>query len=229
MRFLAATAVLLLLTNTVHADRDPEFESGLVSIPIEGNQVLPGPQYQRHQLVVHDTKTLATVGTAAAIGGTLSLAAGWVVYVARQNYRLQVRTELGNAVSSWQTQGAWSLTLTGFGAANLVAAEYMLLPSSKSIPMLAWIGGLAGVGVAAVGIGFAVGSQACAPIVVAPGAEVPLACLSGTADRLFGYELLLTAAPLLNLPLTYALRSVFAGAPESLTLGPGGVLWKGRF
>lgn len=225
-------SVLLLcfsLVSVARADRDPEFEAGLVSIPIEGNQVLPGPGYSRPQLVYRDTKTGKTIGGIAAIAGGLSLVGGWVVYIASQNYRLRVRTELGDAVDSWETQRRWALTLGGFGAANLTYAEYALLPPSKSVPGLAWIGGIAGVGVAAVGVGFVIGGSACSPIALAPGAEIPRECLSGTADRIFGIELLLTSLPLINLPLTYAMRSIFSGAPESLTFTGTGMSWSQRF
>jgi hypothetical protein len=46
---------------------------------------------------------------------------------------------------------------------------------------------------------------------------------------MFGSLLLLTAAPLLNLPLTYLLRDAFSGPAESLTLGPGSIQWRRTF
>lgn len=226
--WLVPMLLLCVLTNTAHADRDPEFESGLVSIPIEGSQVLPGPSYSRPQLLYKDTHTATTVGTAAAIGGSLSLLGGWVVYVASQNYRLKIRSELGDSVETWQTQRRWALTLAGFGAANLITSELTLLDGAKP-PLLAWIGGVAGVATAAIGVGFAVGGTHCSPIAVRPSAEIPIDCLSGTADAAFGPLILLSGAPLLALPLTYALRGLFAGRPESLTFDGTGVRWVRRF
>lgn len=217
------------LVPVARADRDPDFESGLVSIPIEGNQVMPGPTYARPQLIHKDTSTRPTVGTVAALAGGLTLAGGWVMYVVRQDTRLQVRSELGGAVDTWETQGAWAMSLTGFGSANLVASEYLLLPESKNVPFLAWLGGLGGAVTAAVGVGYIAGGTHCGPLALKPGAEIPLGCMSGTSDALFGWQLLMSSAPLLNLPLTYLLRKAFAGPAESLTLGPGGVKLVGRF
>lgn len=228
MKWAAAMAAVLV-TQTAYADRDPAFEEGLVEVSIQGNEVMPGPSYTRPQLVYKDTTTGNTVGTIAAIGGTLSLAAGWVIYVARQNYRLTPRFELGDAPDTWRAQGMWAMSLAGFGAANLVASEYLLLPESRSVPTLAIIGGAAGVAVAAVGVGFMVGGTTCGPLAYQPGSEFPVACMSGTADAIFGPLLLMTAAPLLNWPLTYLLRAAFGGKPESLTFTPRGVHFSTRF
>jgi hypothetical protein len=227
MKFIATTIVCLLLVSVARADRDPEFEAGLSSIPIQGDQVLPGPSYQRNQLIRKDTTTAKTVGTAAAIIGSLSLVGGWVVYAASQNYRLQVRTELGDAVSSWETQRRWSLTLTGFGAANLVTAEAFLLSGSNP-PLLAWIGAAVGVGAAAVGAGFLIGGQHCSPLAYAPGAAWPIACQSGTADATFGPLIILSALPLIALPITYAVRGLFAET-QSLTFNGTSLQWNGVF
>lgn len=228
MRFAAIVAALFV-TSTAYADRDPAFEEGLVEVAVQGDQVMPGPQYARPQLVYKDTTTAKTIGTIAAVGGGLSLVAGWTLYAVRQNFRLEPRfTVTPDVVSSWETLGAWSMSLTGFGAANIVYSEFALLPESRSITTLAWIGGVAGVGVAAVGVGFLAGGSACSPVAYQPGAEVPLSCLSGTADRLFGWQLLMSSAVLLNLPLVYALRNAFRST-DSLTLGPGGIEYTARF
>ena len=228
MKFLVTTLAVLLLASTARADRDPEFEAGLTSVPIQGDQVLPGPQYQRNQLVYKDTKTATTVGTAAAIGGTLSLIGGWVTYAARQQYRMRMREQLGDAVDTWHTIGSWSLTLSGFGGANISASEYLLLSGSK-VTTLAWIGGVAGVAVAAIGVGFLVGGESCSPLAAFPGSTFPVGCMSATADKLFGIELLFTAAPLLNWPLSYVMRGLFAGPPESLSFNGTGLQWRGTF
>jgi len=220
---------LCLLTNTARADRDPDFESGLVSIPVEGSQVLPGPSYARNQLITQDTTTRPTVGAIAAVAGGLSLVSGWVFYVARQNVRLTPRLELGSSIDTWENLGVWSLSLTGFGAANLIAAEALLLPESKGVPTLAIIGGVAGLAGAAVGAGFILGGTHCAPVAYTPGSQFPVSCMSGTSDAIFGWNVLLTSAPLLALPIVYALRRLFAGAPDSLTMTGTGVNWVSRF
>jgi len=220
---------VLLLANTARADRDRAFESGLVAIPVQGEQVLPGPTYSRNQLVVHDTSTAKTIGAIAAVGGSLSLIGGWVTYVARQNYRLQPRTELGGAVETWQTLGHWSLTLGGFGASNLVVSEALLLPPSKGLPTLALIGGMAGVAGAAIGAGFILGGQHCAPLAYAPGSQFPTSCMSGTSDAIFGWQILMTSMPLISWPLVHLFRSLFAGPAESLTFTGHGLQWKSTF
>jgi hypothetical protein len=228
MRYLILAAAMLL-TNTAHADRDPAFESGLVAIPVQGSQVLPGPSYARPQLITKDTATRPTVGAIAAVAGSVALIGGWVFYVARANYRLQPRTELGGAVDTWQTLGHWSLTLGGFGAANLVVSEALLLPPAKGLPTLALIGGIAGIAGAAVGAGFILGGTHCSPLAYAPGSQFPTACMSGTSDAIFGWQILLTSTPLLSWPLVYLFRNLFAGPAESLTVGPGRVEWRGTF
>lgn len=222
-------ATLLAMASVAHAERDPAFEAGLVAVGV-GNEPLPGPMYERPQLVTKDTTTRPTIGAVSTGLGVLSLTAGWVMYVARQEYRLELRGVVGqDVIDGWESRGTWSLWLTGFGAANIVAAEYLLLPESQSVPFLAWIGGVAGIATAAVGAGYLAGGTHCAPLAVRPGADIPLACLNGRADTMFGVELLLSSAPLLNLPLTYLLRRAFAGAPESLTFTGTGLVWKARF
>lgn len=226
---LASALAVLLMTTTAHADRDPAFEEGLVEVAVQGDQVMPGPQYARPQLVFKDTSTAKTVGAIAAVGGSLSLVAGWVTFVARANVRLEPRLQLGDAPDTWRSLGMWSMSLTGFGAANVVASELLLLPPSKSIPTLAWISGIAGVGVAAVGLAYAVGSTTCAPIAYQPGSTFPVDCMSPTADSTFGPLLMMTAGPLIGWPLTYILRNVFSGPAESLTFNGAGLQYTSRF
>jgi hypothetical protein len=227
MKFLTTTIACLLLAGTARADRDPEFEAGLSTIPVQGNEVLPGPSYARPQLIHKDTSTAKTVGTAAVLIGGLSLIGGWVGYVARQNVRLKMRTELGDSIGTWETIGAWSLTLTGFGAANLVVSEALLLEGSKP-PMLAWVGAAIGVGAAAIGAGFWIGGEHCSPLAYKPGAQWPIACQSGTADAAFGPLLVLSSLPLIALPITYAVRGLFA-EQVSLTFNGTGLNLRGAF
>jgi hypothetical protein len=220
---------LLLIVNVAYAqDEDPEV--GLTKGHLIGDPSTVAAPILRPQLVHHDHTTGPVIGASAAVVGGLSLVAAWSLYVARQNYRLRPWRELSDGtVSSWETQGAWSFWLGVGASASISASEYLLLPESRDVPTLAWFAGGGGLVLAAVGVGFAVGGTHCGPQVVKPGADLVLACGSGTADSLFGPLLLLTAAPLVNLPLVYLFRSVFAGAPESLSVGPRGVSMTVRF
>jgi hypothetical protein len=233
MRWLLLCLASASIASTVHAQRDPAFEAGLSVVggsDPSGPAQVPG--YERNKVVKRDARTSKIVGASLALGGGVTLVAAWATYVARQSYRLRPREGLtANDVDSWATQGAWSFWL-GLGAASaLVGSEYLLLPEAKEVPMLAWLGGLAGLVTGAVGVGYLVGGTHCAPLALRPGAVVPQACSSGTADDVFGLLLLLTSAPLVNIPLTYLLRSAFAPEPEPLTfsVGPGSLSVRGRF
>jgi hypothetical protein len=180
--------------------------------------------------LVHHSDWQTPLGATFAVAGAVLWVAGGAIYVARQNYRLRPWLSVDSGtMSAWETQGAFAFWMTAGGASLLVASEYLLLPESREVPMLAWLSGAAGLGVAAVGIGFSVGGTHCAPQALTPGANIYQACLHGTSDSLFGPMLMLTAAPLLNVPITYLLRKAFAGAPEALSFGPGGVTFSGRF
>lgn len=227
MKTAAAITALLLCTSTARAERDLAFEASLGSA--EPTPAPVGPDPERPQLITRDRTTRPLVGALSAGFGAVSLVAGWTVYVARQNYRLELRPSVGpDVIDGWETRGSWALGLGGFGAANLVAAEYLLLPESSGVPTLAWIGGVAGLGVAAVGVGFWLGGTHCPPIPAQPGTEIPLDCLSGVADTTFGPLLVMSSVPLLNLPLVYLLRRAF-DVPESLTFNGAGLEWTGRF
>jgi hypothetical protein len=216
------------------AQRDPGFEAGL-SIVSSGDERVPIQEasgFGRNKVVKRDTRTPKIVGASLAIAGGVSLVGAWATYVARQNYRLRSRRSLpADDIASWESQGAWAFWLGMGGAAALVGSEYVLLPEAKDVPTLAWIGGLAGLVTGAVGAGFFIGGTQCAPLAVRPGAVIPKACLSGTADDVFGLLLIQTSLPLLNLPLTYLLRSAFATEPEPLTfeVGPGSLTVRGTF
>lgn len=226
-----ALTLSCVLSNSARADRDPEFETGLAPANMQNaNELLPGPTYVRSQLTDSPSRVPKIAGATLVLTGSIMLVGGWVMYVARQNFRLQVRYDVGREVlNDWEQQGAWALWLSAGGAAAIVASEYLLLPESQDTPTIAWLGGVAGLATAAAGLGFAAGGTHCAPVALRPAAAIPRGCLSGTSDTLFGEMLLLTAAPLLNLPLTYLLRSLFKGTPESLTLGPGSVAMTARF
>jgi hypothetical protein len=224
----AVITTLLLGQSSARAERDLAFEESLGSAEPTPGPV--GPDPERPQLIKRDRTTRPLVGALSAGFGVVSLVAGGAVYVARQNYRLELRPSVGpDVIDGWEARGSWALGLAGFGAANLIAAEYLLLPDSSDVPTLAWIGGVAGLGVAAVGVGFWLGGTHCMPIPAQPGTEIPRDCLSGVADATFGPLLVMGAVPLMNLPLVFLLRKAFEGAPESLTFTGTGVGWTGRF
>lgn len=224
MKFAMAIA-MLLAASSVHAQENPE--AGLV----QGHLITGEPvkaEVLRPQLVHHDHQTPVIVGGVAAVTGGIALVASWSLYIARQNYRLRYWTNLDkDTIGNWENMGAWTLWMGGFGAASLVASEYLLLPESRDVPWWSWLAGGVGLGVAAVGVGFAVAGEKCAPVAIKPGTDLRLACSAGTADGIFGWELMLTAMPLINFPLTYLFHRLFAGAPESLSIGPMSV--SGRF
>ena len=228
-------ASLLLAASSVRADvaaqpADDEFEDGLVEVPVSGDP-FPGPTYLRPQLIDPPSRVPTIIGASLAIAGGVSVIGAGAVYVARQNYRLEPRSVLGrDVIDSWETMGTWSLWMGMLGGSSLVASEYLLLPETQGVPTLAWIGGLAGLVTAAVGVGYWVGGTHCAPVAIGPGAEIPKACLSGTADAIFGPLLISTALPLINWPLTTLMRELFAGPPASLTWNRGpGIEWRGVF
>jgi hypothetical protein len=226
MQFLLCM-VLLFAARPVLAHED--WEEGLTEARLVGDADPHPVEIKRPQLKEHHD--LATpIGTTLAVIGGVSLVGSWALYVARQNYRQRAWLDLSDdTIGAWRTQGAWSFWLGVGGAGLLVTSEYLLLPESNGVPGYAWLSGAAGLGLAAVGVGFAVGGSHCSPQALKPGATVYTACMSGTADAMFGPVLLLSAVPLLNLPVTYLLRKAFAGAPESLSFGPGGVSFGGRF
>lgn len=228
MRFLLYIAAFLLAPMSAAAQED--WEAGLTEARLVGDTDPVAPAVHRPQLKAPASKAPVVIGVSAAIGGGIGLVASWAMYIARQNYRQRTwLTVSDSTVSEWEGQGEASLWLGVGGSALLVTSEYLLLPESRDVPGFAWISGAVGLGVAAVGVGFAVGGSHCGPQALTPGALLHTACMSGTADALFGTLLMLTAAPFLNVPVTYLLRKAFAGAPESLSFGPGSVQLRGRF
>jgi hypothetical protein len=227
MQFLLCMA-LLFAARPVLAQED--WEEGLTEARLVGDADPHPVQLPTPQLVKHVRTTPVVLGVTAAIGGGFSLVGAWAMYIARQNYRQRAWLDVSpDTLSEWREQGAWSFWLGVSGAGLLVTSEYFLLPESNSVPGYAWLAGAGGLGLAAVGVGFAVGGSHCSPQALKPGATVYTACMSGTSDAVFGPLLMLSAIPLINLPVTYLLRKAFAGAPESLSFGPGGVSFSGRF
>lgn len=230
----AAIIISACLPVAARAQRNPAFEAGL-SLVASGDEralVHEPSGFGQNKVVKRDTRTPKIVGASLAIAGAVSLVGAWATYVARQNYRLRTRQSLpADDIAAWESQGAWTFWLGMGGAAALVGSEYVLLPEAKEVPTLAWVGGLAGLVTGAIGAGYFIGGTQCAPLAVRPGAVIPKACLTGTADDVFGLLLIQTSLPLLNLPLTYLLRSAFAAEPEPLTfqVGPGSLTVRGTF
>lgn len=225
----ALTLVAMLLAAPAFA-QDSDSDDGLVEARLVGEQSPYVAPVLRPQLVHHDHTTPIVIGASAAVLGGVGLVAGWSVYFARQAYRMRPWYSLSDeTVGSWTEMGGFSFWFTASSSALLVTSEYLLLPESRDVPTLAWIAGGVGLGVAAVGLGFAVGGTHCGPQQIKPGADLLLACDSVTSDATFGPMLAFTALPLINVPLVYLFRRLFAGAPESLSVGPRGVSWSGRF
>jgi hypothetical protein len=223
--WLYIAAALVVASPVAAQDDDGLTEARLVgdSTPVEVSTLRP-------QLTHHDHRTPKIIGGIAGVVGGIALVSSWTVYAARNAYRLRPWTRLDDGtVSTWEAMGAASLWM-GIGAsALLTASEYLLLPEAQDPPLLAWIGGAIGLGVAAVGLGFAVAGTHCPPQVIRPGADLLLACDAGISDAIFGDLLMVSAVPLLNLPITYLLRSAFRGEPDSLSIGPRGVNVRVRF
>jgi hypothetical protein len=227
-RLVVIAAFLLAASSAFAQDDDPE--QGLVDGRLVGDPSPSAPVQLRPQLVHRDHMTPIVLGTSAAVVGGVSLISGWAIYFARQSYRMKPWPSLADGVvNTWQTQGAFAWWLTFGGSTLLVTSEYLLLPESRDVPTLAWLAGGVGVAVAAVGLGFAVGGTACAPERFAPGADLRLACDSATSDAMFGPMLVMSALPLMAIPIVYLTRKLFAGAPESLSFGVGSVSLRGKF
>lgn len=225
---VVATAVFLIAFSGLALAQDPE--DGLVEARLTGDTATVASEPIRPQLVHHDRTTPVVFGASATVIGGIGLVTSFALYIARANYRLRPRSTVdAHTIDSWSTMGAFSFWIGTGSSVLLITSEYALLPESDSTPALAWFAGGGGLILAAVGVGYAVGGTHCAPTATRPGADILLACSSGSADALFGSLLLVSSAPLLNVPLTYLFRKAFAGAPESLSIGPGNVSIGGRF
>lgn len=232
LHFVGSLLAVLLVASAARAQEvadaadDQLTPAQLISDPTQTFAATP----LRPQLVYSDRKVVIATGVSAAVLGAGSLVASWAVYIARQNYRLRPWPEVDAAhVDQWETLGAWALWLAVGSATTIVAAEYLLLPEERTVPTIAWLAGGAGLITAAVGLAYSVGGTHCAPQASAPGASLTRECQSGTADALFGPMLLLASVPLLNAPLTYLLRELFAGDPEPLSFTPSGIAVRATF
>lgn len=212
-------------------DVDPDDDDQLTAARLLGGaDATEVPPTVRPQLEHSHEQTKAMAGSAAAVVGVSSLAVSWALYVARQNYRLRPWSHLDASVmDGWESRGSWAFWLSVASSASFVSAEHLLLPDEPKVPMLAWLAGGAGLIAASVGIAYAVDASHCGPQAASPGARLIRDCLSGTSDALFGPMVLLAAVPLVNIPLTYLVRSLFRGAPESLSFTPAGLTARVHF
>jgi hypothetical protein len=220
----------MLLANVGRAQELEEAEeltaAQLVTDPNESFEATP----LRPQLVQHDRMTPVVAGVTASVLGIGSLVSSWAVYIGRQNYRQRPWSRVdARVMDSWETQGAWAFWLGAGSATFLITAEYLLLPEERGVPTLAWLAGGAGLLTAALGVAYSVGGAHCGPQPSESGASIVRECLSGTSDALFGPLLLWAASPLLNVPITYLLRSLFAGAPEPLSFTPTSISVRATF
>lgn len=172
----------------------------------------------------------ATIGATALVVGGIATFVSWPLYAARTAYRLRVWPEVTpDVVDGFETRGAAAFWSGFIGGGLLVVGEQLLLPDEASVPTLAWLSGVVGLGVMSVGMAYAIGGTHCEPQSYAPGARVVRECLAATSDALFGPLLMETALPLLWAPAVYGLRALFAGQPASLTFSPTGVQFRAAF
>jgi hypothetical protein len=172
------------------------------------------------------------VGVLLAAAGAGGIAAGWIMYKMRYNYRASsasgmdptLQPAIDDAISAYQTPPYWGvLASAGAGALVLGLSDYFWLPDSDGIPTLAWVAGGVGAAVAVTGIALSVLMQSCPEI---PTADV--ACYQFPGDRAFGPLLALHSLPLLGVPISYAIRAaVRPDAPVSdvafnIATSPGG-------
>jgi hypothetical protein len=194
--------------------------SRLLSDPNE----VTAPIAVRPQLVQHDRMTKGVMGFTTGLVGASTLVASWAIYAARQTYRLRPWSQVNSSVNEgFESRGTWAMWLGLGSSAHFVAAEYLLLPEARAVPTLAWFAGGMGLVTAGVGLAFTLGGDHCGPQPYAPGGVIIRSCESAISDALFGPMLMFAAVPLLNVPVTYLLRSVLADTPTSLSVTPHGL------
>jgi hypothetical protein len=145
---------------------------------------------------------VAGIGLVAV--GAASLSVGWVLY----SQRYSIRTgDYGGDVpyetyDRFKGLGDALLGVGALGAVALGAAEPFLVSDDDGIPSAAWV--LAAGGLALVGAGVAFAVSDCEP-------GVATASCGFANDSTFGPLLGLHGAPLLALPMMYALRHAIGG------------------
>ena len=175
-------------------------------------------------------------GIALATGSVATLAIGWVSYAEAMPFRKQVAARNACAVSGggvdvlcvqafakYTTLRDFTLVFGALGSSLGVAALPALLPDSKGVPAWSWIVGGLGVAAAATGIGLWSSGDSCSFSKCAP----------DHLDASLGQMLLIDSAPLLGVPMTYAIRSLVRSdnveARASYLPAGGSVTLSGRF
>lgn len=149
-------------------------------------------------------------GVALAVGSATGLAIAWGTYAESIRFRNQVADAEGCAVNGdidvlcvqafarYQTLGDLSLAFGALGSALGAATAPALLPESDGVPAWSWIAGAAGIGAATVGV-----------VLWSKGDSCSLQdCDTDRLDPNLGRLLVLHAAPLLSVPITYGVRAL---------------------
>ena len=171
-----------------------------------------------------DDAALLYTGTALVVVGASSLALGWLQYAQRARRRDDFDAA-GDFVdlARMEALGVFAVTMTTVGAVATTASLPALLPDSEGIPAAAWMVGAAGAGVAVTGILLWNAGDSCT------GAD----CDPDRIDPTLGVLVTLHAAPLIAVPVTYAIRSMLntddVSASAHITATSSGVVVGGRF
>jgi hypothetical protein len=147
------------------------------------------------------------VGGALLVAGTAGVAAGWVLYAKRFDYRkhtIDLRNLPNVSPARSRPTAGWTLASAGLGSLALAASEPFWLPQADGVPWPAWVAGALGAGVTLTGIGFSLFGPTCDAL---QSTRFEPACSRFVADSTFGPMLTFHALPLLAAPLTYATRA----------------------
>ncbi|MET0390788.1 MAG: hypothetical protein ABW321_32745 [Polyangiales bacterium] len=151
-------------------------------------------------------------GILLAAAGSGGLATGWILYTMRHQFRVEALSLDDDAdVDSMEVRPAkhyppsgWTLAAAGAGLSVLTLSEYFWLPPARGVPAIAWVMGGLGVAVVATGIVLALLGPRCNDLATA---SFPPECGAFNGDTIFGPLIALHALPLVNVPITYALRA----------------------
>lgn len=142
------------------------------------------------------------VGGALIAIGLGSVATSWVFYAQRASARGRTTWSLSYADrDDYRSAGRAAVWFAAGGGVALSAAEYLLLPRERGIPISAWAWCGAGGLLAASGVALMVAESDCA----LPSQH----CRGFASDVALGPMLMLHAIPLLAVPLNYALHDWF--------------------
>ncbi len=175
-------------------------------------------------------------GIALATGSVATLTIGWVVYAQAMQLRDQVASRHACALgqggvdviciqsfAQYSTLGDLTQVFAVLGSTLGVAALPALLPEIKGVPVWSWLVGTAGAATAASGIALWSHGDRCSFS----------KCDPNRVDVSLGQMLLIDSAPLLAVPLTYAVRSLLGSheleARASYLPAGGAIALSGRF